>query len=130
MKIFKIGNAQARIWAKSYKCAIILKISQQMITSYEFHPYLTIFEWYIKFGDSSEKIGIFGNFRSEFSEKSARVLFSTNSRPKTKKNRRAIFEKNIKVSDFGLIWRRFQEYNIFFAKKLTNKRKSFRAVFD
>ncbi len=34
----------------------------QMITSCEFHPYSTIFERYIEFGDSSVKIGIFGNF--------------------------------------------------------------------
>ena len=62
------------------------------------------------------KIGI-------FSEKAAwaklKVLFSTNFRPKTKKIVEAIFEKNIKVCDFGLIWRRFREYNgneIFFGK--------------
>ena len=39
-----------------------------------------------------------------------KVIFSTNFRPKTKKIVRAVFEKNIKVSDFGLIWRRFREY--------------------
>ena len=39
-----------------------------------------------------------------------KVIFSTNYRPKTKKIVRAIFEKNIKVSDFGLIWRSFCEY--------------------
>ena len=39
-----------------------------------------------------------------------KVVFSTNFRPKTKQNVRAIFEKNIKVSDFGLIWRPFCEY--------------------
>ena len=39
-----------------------------------------------------------------------KVIFSTNVRPKTKKIVRAVFEKNIKVSDFGLIWRRFREY--------------------
>ena len=33
-----------------------------MITSCEFHPYSTIFERYIEFGDSSVKIDIFGNF--------------------------------------------------------------------
>ena len=38
------------------------------------------------------------------------VIFSTNFRPKTKKIVRAVFEKNIKVSDFGLIWRPFREY--------------------
>ena len=39
-----------------------------------------------------------------------KVIFSTNFRPKTKKVIRAVFEKNIKVSDFGLIWRLFREY--------------------
>ena len=39
-----------------------------------------------------------------------KVIFSTNYRPKTKEIVRAIFEKNIKVSDFGLIWRSFCEY--------------------
>ena len=39
-----------------------------------------------------------------------KVIFSTNFRPKTKKVVRAVFEKNIKVSDFGLIWRPFCEY--------------------
>ena len=32
------------------------------------------------------------------------------SRPKTKNIVTAVFEKNIKVSDFGLIWRPFPEY--------------------
>ena len=36
--------------------------------------------------------------------------FSTNFSSKTKKVVSANFEKNIKVSDFGLIWRRFSEY--------------------
>ena len=39
-----------------------------------------------------------------------KVIFSTNFRPKTKKIFRAVFEKNIKVSDFWLIWRPFREY--------------------
>ena len=39
-----------------------------------------------------------------------KVIFSTNWRPKTKKIVRAVFEKNIKASDFGLIWRPFREY--------------------
>ena len=39
-----------------------------------------------------------------------KVIFSTNIRPKTKKIVRAVFEKNIKVSDFGLIWRPFREH--------------------
>ena len=44
-----------------------------------------------------------------FSEKCVsfklKVIFSTNFRPKTKKIVGAVFEKNIEVSDFGLIWR-------------------------
>ena len=47
------------------------------------------------------------------------VLFSTNFSPKTKKIVRAVFEKNIKVPDFGLIWRPFRVYlqiKIFFQK--------------
>ena len=51
---------------------------------------------------------------ANFSEKQVsfklKVIFSTNFRPKTKKIVRAVFEKNIKVSDFGLIWRLFREY--------------------
>ena len=51
---------------------------------------------------------------TNFSEKQVsfklKVIFSTNFRPKTKKIVRAVFEKNIKVSDFGLIWRPFREY--------------------
>ena len=39
-----------------------------------------------------------------------KVIFSTNFRPKTQKIVRAVFEKYIKVSDFGLIWRPFREY--------------------
>ena len=51
---------------------------------------------------------------ANFSEKQVsfklKVIFSTNFRPKTKKIIRAVFEKNMKVSDFGLIWRPFREY--------------------
>ena len=39
-----------------------------------------------------------------------KIIFSTKFRPKTKKIVRAVFEKNVKVSNFGLIWRRFFEY--------------------
>ena len=50
----------------------------------------------------------------KFSEKwvsfKFKVIFSTNFRPKTKKIIRAVFEKNIKVSDFGLIWSLFRGY--------------------
>ena len=51
----------------------------------------------------------FGQFFDDFAFK-LKVIFSTNFRPKTKKIVRAVFEKNIEVSDFGLIWRRFREY--------------------
>ena len=51
---------------------------------------------------------------ANFSEKQAsfklKVIFSTNFRPKTEKIVRAVFEKNIKASDFGRIWRCFREY--------------------
>ena len=39
-----------------------------------------------------------------------KVIFSTKFRPKSKRIVRAVVEKNMKVSDFGLIWRRFPEY--------------------
>ena len=38
------------------------------------------------------------------------VIFSTNFRHKTKKIVRAVFEKNVNVSDFGLTWRPSREY--------------------
>ena len=51
---------------------------------------------------------------ANFSEKQVsfklKAIFSTNFRPKTKEIVGAVYEKNIKVSDFGLIWRRFREY--------------------
>ena len=50
-----------------------------------------------------------------------KVILSTNFRAKTKKIVTAVFEKNIKVSDFGSIWRSFREYlqiKIFFKKNL------------
>ena len=59
----------------------------------------------------------FDNFEAKyfkiptFSEKQVsfklKVIFSSNFRPKTKKIVQAVFEKNMKVSDFGLIWRLF-----------------------
>ena len=57
----------------------------------------------------------FGQFFDNFEAKYLKIAnfsekFSTNFRPKTKKIVRAVFEKNIKVSDFGLIWRLFREY--------------------
>ena len=39
-----------------------------------------------------------------------KVKFSTNFWRKNKKIVRVVFEKNIKVSHFGLMWRRFREY--------------------
>ena len=53
------------------------------------------------------KIAIF--FEKQVSFK-LKVIFSTNLRPNNKKIVRAFFEKNIKVSEFGLIWRLFREY--------------------
>ena len=50
---------------------------------------------------------------ANFSEKQVSfklVIFSTNFRPKTKRIVRAVFEKNIKVSNFELIGRPFREY--------------------
>ena len=51
---------------------------------------------------------------ANFSEKKVlfkfKVIFSTNFRPKTKKIVGAVFDKNIEVSEFGLIWRPFREY--------------------
>ena len=38
-----------------------------------------------------------------------KVIFTT-FWPKTRKIVRAVFEKNIKVPDFGLVWRPFREY--------------------
>ena len=49
-----------------------------------------------------------------FSEKQIsfklKAIFSTNFRPKMKNIVWAVFEKNIKVFDFGLIWRPFWKY--------------------
>ena len=72
----------------------------------------------------------FGQFFDNFQDKQEiflikqvsfklKVMFSSNFRLKTKKIVRAVFEKNIKVSGFGLIWRPFHEYlhiKIFFQK--------------
>ena len=52
----------------------------------------------------------FTNFSEKWVSFKLKVIFSTNFRPKTKKIVRAVFEKNIKVSNFGLIWRRFHKY--------------------
>ena len=50
------------------------------------------------------------NFSEKYISFKLKVTFSTNFRPKTKKIVRAVFEKNIKVSDFGIIQRPFCEY--------------------
>ena len=50
------------------------------------------------------------NFSEKYVSFKLKVIFSTNFRPKTKKIVRAVIEKNIKVSDFGLIWRLFCKY--------------------
>ena len=52
----------------------------------------------------------FANFSEKQVSSKLKVIFSTKFRRKTKKIVRAVFEKNIKVSDFGLIWRPFREY--------------------
>ena len=52
----------------------------------------------------------FTNFSEKWVSFKLKVIFSTNFRSKTKKMNRAVFEKNIEVSDFGLIWRLFREY--------------------
>ena len=58
---------------------------------------------------------------ANFSEKQVpfklKVIFNINFRLKTKKIVRAGFEKNIEVSDFGLIWRlscKYLQIKIFF----------------
>ena len=51
---------------------------------------------------------------ANFSEKQVsfklKVIFSTKFRPKSKRIVSAVVEKNMKVSDFGLIWRSLPEY--------------------
>ena len=62
------------------------------------------------FDDLEVKYLQIGNFSENQVSFKLNVIFSTNFRPKTKKVVRAVFEKNIKASDFGLIWRRFRKY--------------------
>ena len=55
----------------------------------------------------------FGQFFDNFEVKCVQIVnFSAtcNFRPETKRIVRVAFEKNIKVSDCGLIWRPFHEY--------------------
>ena len=59
------------------------------------------------------------NFSENYISFKLKFIFSTNFRQKNKKNGRVVFEKNIKVSDFGLILRPFCKYlqiKIFFQK--------------
>ena len=62
------------------------------------------------FDNFEVKYSPIGNFSEKQVSLKLKVIFSTNFRPKTKKVIRTIFDKNIKVSDFGLIWRCFREY--------------------
>ena len=67
-----------------------------------------------QFGQSFDNFQVkylqIANFSEKLVSFKLKVIFSTKFRPKTKKIARAVFEKNIKVSDFGLIWRPFREY--------------------
>ena len=59
------------------------------------------------------------NFSENYISFKLKFIFSTNFRQKNKKNVRVVFEKNIEVSDFGLILRPFCKYlqiKIFFQK--------------
>ena len=62
------------------------------------------------FGNFEVKYLQIGNFSEKQISFKLKVIFSTNFRSKTKKVVRAVFEKNIKVSDFELIWRLFRQY--------------------
>ena len=71
------------------------------------------------FDDVDVKYLQIANFSEKYIPVKLKVIVITNFRPKTKKIFRAVFEKNIKVSDFGLIWRPFRKYfqiKIFFQK--------------
>ena len=62
------------------------------------------------FDDFEVKYLQIANFSEKYISVKLKVIVITNFRPKTKKIFRTVFEKNIKVSDFGLIWRPFREY--------------------
>ena len=62
------------------------------------------------FDDFEIKYLQIANFSEKKVSSKLMVIFSTNFRPKTKKIVRAVFEKNIKVSYFVLIYRPFREY--------------------
>ena len=67
-----------------------------------------------QFGQIFDDFGVKYLQIANFSEKQnpfkLKVTFNTNFTPKTKKIVRAAFEKNIKMSDFGLSSRLFCEY--------------------
>ena len=62
------------------------------------------------FDDLEVKYLQIGNFSENQVSFKLKVIFSTNFSPNTKKINRTVSEKNIKLSDFGLIWRPFHEY--------------------
>ena len=62
------------------------------------------------FDDFEIKYLQIANFSEKKVSSKLMVIFSTNFRPKTKKNVRAVFEENIEVSYFVLIFRPFREY--------------------
>ena len=62
------------------------------------------------FDDFEAKYVEIANFSEKLVSFKLKVIFSTNLRPKIKKIVAAVFEKNIKVSDFGLTWRLLREY--------------------
>ena len=62
------------------------------------------------FDDFEVKYLQIANFTEKQVSFKLRFIFSTNFGPKTKKIIGVVFEKNIKVSDFELIWKPFREY--------------------
>ena len=62
------------------------------------------------FDDFEVKYLQIANFCEKYVSLKLKIIFSTNFRPKTKKIVRAILEKNMKVSDFGLIWKPFHKH--------------------
>ena len=59
--------------------------------------------WAIFFDDFEAKYLEVANFSEKQVSFKLKVIFSANFRPKSEKAVRAVFEKNIKVFDFGLI---------------------------
>ena len=62
------------------------------------------------FDDFEVKYPQMGNFSEKQISFKLKVILSTDFSPQTKQIARAVFEKNIKVSNFGLIWRLFHKY--------------------